>query len=286
MPSRTRRYFLGFFAKGNNSFDKQQRKKLAYKNSLKKTKSSEDAVARNLLARDLKIYPKQGEGRTAAKRMSVSVKASAKKLGWGEAHRRILSAELLRDGRENDRRGEWGLSFNAGLKELKAYYRPINLTNEIDEYIKKRKIQRARFLEIGAGSGKTISEIEELFGKKLEAIATGLTPVEDWKRFENTKNIKWRIAHAENLRRVARSGSIDIIHSNLGIQHAHRFEIALREANRLLKTGGLFIFSIERTPLTEKVPMPKNFELVKQTNKIIRFDEAETELFVYVLKKK
>lgn len=290
MPSPTRRYFLSRFRASSNpfQFELQRRKKLAYKNSLKKSNGNhENAMARNLLAEDLKLIGHNNkEPRLTAKRTSQAAKNSSKKHGFKEAYNRRLSSVFLKDGRQNDRQGEWGLSYNAGLKELNSYYRPIRITGEIEEYLQKRKIQRARFLEIGAGSGKTASEIEEIFGPKLEVIATGLTPVKDWKRFENTKNITWKIAHAENMRRVAKSGTVDIIHSNLGIQHAHRFEKAMQEANRLLKKGGLFIFSIERTPLTDRMKMPKNFELVKKSNKMVKFDEADSELFVYVLKKK
>ncbi len=257
---------------------------LAYKNSLKKTKTSQEAISRQLMANQIKILKKESKSLLNSKeksdKLKRSIKAftlSKKRRGFNEAFTRYASAEELRSARKIDAEKNWGVTFKAGLKQLHNYYFPVDLV----KYINSQKTTKPKIIEIGCGIGRAASELYETLGGRAEIIATGVKYMPEWEGYPNTRNIKWTIAHAENLSKTTTRNSVDLIHSNLGFEKAFGLTKAFKEAHKVLKRGGLLIFTSER-----EIKIPSEFKIEQKTTKRIPYQKKDYPFFVYVLRKK
>ncbi|HNV01368.1 MAG TPA: class I SAM-dependent methyltransferase [archaeon] len=256
----------------------------AYKNSLRKTKTSQDALARQLMANQLKLIKKESRSLLTSKEKSEllerQIKAftlSKKRRGFSEAFNRYASAEEIRSARRTDARKSWGVSFKAGLKQLANYYYPVNLIN----YVNSIKSQKPRIVEIGCGIGRAANELYEKLDGRAEIIATGVKYMPEWEGYQNTKNIKWTITSAETLSKTITPTSVDLIHSNLGFEKAFGITKAFKEAHKILKRGGVMIITSER-----ELNIPKEFKIEKMATKQIPYQRQKYPFFVYVLRKK
>ena len=218
-----------------------------------------------------------------ARGMLGAFRNAKEKHGRSEAIERTFAAKMLRHGRETDASREWGISFRAGLKELNRFYSPINLENTIKHYLAKTK-KRAVIVEIGAGAGNAAAELNKAFGAKVKIVATGIRFLPEWKNLPGSRQIDWRVAHAENLSALARTGTVDIVHSNLGIGHTTNKARAIAEAGKILKRGGLLLFTTEKVDILPKSTHP-GFDLLKKSQKTVKFEEGTEKIYAYLLKK-
>jgi len=261
----------------------------AYRSSLRKLDGNTYiALERFALANYLKALRKQDkENNKKAKITLKSFNKSKQKHGFAGAFERRFVASNLRAARRYDSRRNWGVTFNANLKELNLFYEPINLIKLIDNCIKKKKLQKAVVIELGTGAGKAASDLKSVFGKKINLIATGLKWIPEWKTLKNSKKISWKVAHAEKLGEVALPGTVDVIHSNLAFCHTPNPQKAFEEVGKLLKKGGLFVFTSEKN-IFEKEKIPPMFNLVRAHTKEVFIEKngSVNQISTYLLRKK
>jgi len=269
---------------------------IANQNALRKAGNDANLAKKaTFLATILRIEKKPVRGTTIdaeltkeknekARGMLGAFRNAKEKHGRLEAVERTFAAEMLRQGRETDAGREWGVSFRAGLKELNRFYMPVNLENTVKNYL-ARIGKRAVIVEVGAGAGNAAAGLNKVFGTKVKIIATGIRFLPEWKNLPGSRQIDWRVAHAENLSALARAGTVDIVHSNLGIGHSANKEKAIDEARKLLKKGGLLLFTVEKDDILPKNRHP-NFELLKKSQKTVKSDQGPEKLFTYLLRKK
>jgi ubiquinone/menaquinone biosynthesis C-methylase UbiE len=252
--------------------------KRAFDNSLKKAGTAEErALLRFWVADNIR-----GKG-PKAKRAWLN---SLRKYGFDEAAQRKLTANGLRFARRNDKSELWGVSFNASLSKLdKEFYAPIGLTNTIRKYLRKRKTPSV-ILDLGCGNGKAASDLQKVFRdkRKVKIIATGLKPLKEWERYPNSKAIDWKVAHVDNLPKVIQPGSIDFVHANLVIQHTVDFQRSLTRIGRVMKKGGLLLFTSE---FETKAPIA--FETLNSGANVIPIQKKHdptVKVYWYLLRKK
>ncbi|MFA6269302.1 MAG: methyltransferase domain-containing protein [archaeon] len=154
--------------------------------------------------------------------------------------KRKYLAGQLHSGRNSDRSGSWGVSFRANLSKVSSAF-GFDLANDLLEKSRGRKL---KVLEIGGGIGLTAHELKKAV-PNMALTVTGLTWLPEWKSYDNSNKINWKVAHSNNLRRVAKPNSLDYIYSNLALCHSADLAGALRESGRLLKIGGKLVFSAE-----------------------------------------
>jgi SAM-dependent methyltransferase len=143
-------------------------------------------------------------------------------------------------------------SLNAGY----AYYEsPLSKVNEsfnlklqdqIKNHQQKIKSKNYHVLDIGAGNGLTISQLEGELAKRginISATATGIAKNPEWKKHPNSKKINWITSESEILSRKIKPNSIDFAYSNFGVRYAQDVKNALREVHKVLKKGGRFVFT-------------------------------------------
>lgn len=100
--------------------------------------------------------------------------------------------------------------------------------------------QMSTLLDLGCGTGYFSNVLKNMFP---QSTLLGLDLAEGMllqaKRTIN--NVTWLAGDAENL--PFKSNSVDIIFSNLALQWCHDFTKVLDEVYRVLKSGGLFVFT-------------------------------------------
>jgi SAM-dependent methyltransferase len=280
---------------------KKDRMKTAYLNSFNKTGSSDSALQRWYLARALKeerakhgklIGTRAEAAKKAQRKLDLfknTLKANkhlGKKRSFDLAFERMYTAELLRKYRRADKKKIWGVSFNTSLKKLNKFYSPINIIELIKDYSITRGISSPSVLEIGCGNGKAAVEMAIKLGDKAKITATGLRWLKEWGQNHGSEKVNWKIGHAEDLTRAARDESIDIIHSNLGFANAVNETKALKEAHRVLKKGGLLVFTTDEPGFFYEATIPKGLKLVQSHQKEIKTGNQKEILWTYILRKK
>lgn len=185
----------------------------------------------------------------------------------GERERKLKATKLQREATKLKRsrkkdtaartglfRG-WTVSFSAGLDELnRKFYFPFDIETQLDTCARRYPGKRLRVLEIGAGIGLAAAELEKKYGAQIEMHAAGLTFLPDWKKYPNSSRIHWHVLHAGNLERHFKSNSLDFIHSNLGFSHAANLKKAFQQVQKVLKPGGLFLFTAE-DDIARRIPL-------------------------------
>ena len=186
---------------------------------------------------------------------------SVAKHGARETLKRKRIAGGLYKFRALDRAGVWGRSFNAGLKELSTYWYNLDLVSEIME----RAITSDgdyHVLEVGCGGGKAASELYANLKGKVRVSALGLARIPEWAGYPNCKKIGWHVGDVAKLSRMKAfpAGSVDFIHSNIGIGHSPEIYKSLQQVHKVLKRGGRIIFTYDGN---EEIKIPNGFKFVK-----------------------
>jgi ubiquinone/menaquinone biosynthesis C-methylase UbiE len=106
-------------------------------------------------------------------------------------------------------------------------------------------VRGKKVLEIGCGGGQC-----SIAFAKRGALVTGLDPSEEQLNFAKKLAEKERVAvdfivgRAENLKKI-KSGSVDIVFSAYALQYVKTLGKCFGEAYRVLKKGGIFVFSFD-----------------------------------------
>ena len=182
-------------------------------------------------------------------------------------------AKKLRGAIERDKKKLWGVTSNANLDILYFYLGDIK--KEIEKRIPKDR--SLRVMDLGCGGGYALKELAQMFGSKVELTGTGVTKNPEWKTpfAETDKNIKWRIAHAENLAQKFPANHFDLIYSNLALSHASDIRKSLMNIKKVLRKGGIAIFN-----LSQNKKLPKIAGL-----KEVKMGAGGMNLLVYYMKK-
>ncbi len=138
------------------------------------------------------------------------------------------------------------------------YLGPIlfeNYAMDLVERIKNKK--RDQVLELACGTGRATRHLSQLIPPGKRLIATDLNP--DMLAVAQTKvtetNIQWQVADAQYL--SFRDSSFDLVVCQFGVMLFPDKEKAFKEARRVLKNAGVFLFSvwdhIQTNPLSAKI---------------------------------
>lgn len=156
---------------------------------------------------------------------------------------RTMLAKDIKTARFFDRKNYWSVSFRANLKKTNIAL-GVNLENVI-----KTLPKNARVLEIGAGSGRAISELQKLF-PEAKFSASGVALSNEWMHNKNYKKIDWKVMHANQIKKYFKPSSLDLIYSSLGLTRVLFGNMpksaklqSLLDVKSVLKKGGLLIFN-------------------------------------------
>lgn len=158
--------------------------------------------------------------------------------------------------------------YSTPLEKINESFK-LKLPSQIKKHIVKNKLKNYHILDIGAGNGLTISQLEiklSKMGIKSNFTATGISINPDWKKHSNAKKINWIKSESEILSHKIKPNSIDFAYSNFGIRYAQNIREALIEVHKILKKGGRFVFTY-RGRINQFGPMmiPKGFKPVNKT---------------------
>jgi len=209
--------------------------------------------------------------------------------------RRNLARELTR-GRLSDTQRKsvwWNASFSATLKQTN-----LALGVDLEKFVREHA-PNGRVLEIGCGSGKTISELQKAI-PSAHFSALGLTISKGWMKHSNYKKIDWHVAHMEKLSALKKSitkESVNIVFSSLGFTHAPNPKKALQEIHSILSKGGHLILNIEKIAKVKPIDFEKaGFEIIWEKKTPIEFNTitpqgkkvgpSKEEVIAYCLRKK
>lgn len=109
-------------------------------------------------------------------------------------------------------------------------------------------------LDLGCGPGMHAKKLSEK-GAKIKGIDISEKLIEIAKK--EAPNIEFKLADIEN-KLPYKDSEFDIVFSSLVLGHLERWDGILAEINRVLKKGGIFVFSIYN-PVTEKFVKKKWF---------------------------
>jgi len=187
---------------------------------------------------------------------------SVKHFGSKEAQARFIRERMLKTAIKRDKRSmphsyTWPISFNAGINELNRFYRL-----DLIRFLKKENAlhPNLKVVEIGAGTGKAAGEIvTQLPG--VDYTATGLTRVPEW--YNQPSKIKWKVMHSMQILRKFKPGSIDFIHSNLGLSFNEPADITrtLEQCRGVLKKNGKLLFTCE-----SNFEIPEGFKVLYKSH--------------------
>jgi len=248
-------------------------------NAKKRTKGdAEAALWRFHLTSELR-----GLNKEQRRKVLTAFNKSETKHGFKSAYERKFIAAVLKSGRRMDAAKRWGGSFEAGLKETNALFSPVDLTNIISGHISRHGLVKASVLEIGPGIGNTANDLRKYYGDYIDMTAVGLKRIPDWQKQSEAKHITWKVAGSQNLKRVAKPGTLDIVYSNLGFAYSPKMVRALEQVYKLLKKDGLFVFNSERDLLAEI--STNGFAIVQYQPKMVLAEGGERRIITYVLRK-
>jgi len=196
-----------------------------------------------------------------------------------DARTRIGTAEIVRAARKGDQARKWGISFNAGLSDLRNLY-GFDVVKMINSKLKTG----GTVLEIGCGGGRAAREMQPHLGADIKIIATGVARLEEWKKPHNAR-LRFITTHIRQISKKIPAESVDFIHSNLGPFNVFFPDEYLKISGALLKKGGHIVFTSE----TNLHSVPKEFKLLKRRSTVIPTPNAikdEATIYSYVLRKR
>lgn len=129
-------------------------------------------------------------------------------------------------------------------------------------------------LDLGCGTGKWTQALSERY---VQASVTGMDfawgMLQKASRLDN-KQIRWCAGDIEALPFV--DNSMDLIFSSLSIQWCEQLDRVLKEAFRVLKPGGVFVFStLAKGSLEEMREVWRTIDYESHTNEYLSFVEQE-----------
>ncbi|MBN2127692.1 MAG: class I SAM-dependent methyltransferase [Candidatus Diapherotrites archaeon] len=163
-------------------------------------------------------------------------------------------ADQLRRGRTHDQKRNWGTSYSSGIKGPSLF--PIHDVVPILNKLVESKKTKPRILDLGCTEGRCLKELFGVFGNKLEYHGMSLARFNEWKKTNSETNnyLNFRVGHAEALGNYFKKNHFDVIRSSLAIAHSNNLAKAIQEVRKVLKKGGLFIFSDDRVPTQKEIP--------------------------------
>lgn len=194
----------------------------------------------------------------------------------GDVGKRITLAKELADARRRDavaskliidsKKG-WALSFGATLQELSNNFYSMDLLSEV----KNHSFGKLNYnlIDLGCGPGNAAKELAKLTKGKVKVIGTGVKRLPSW---DKTSEVNWKVLHAENLEKHFKPGTVDFIHSNLGLAHSYDLVKSVESCSRILKKGGRLLFTIDGSSYHKLNPGDlEGFKLLKflQPNKYV-----------------
>ncbi|AMN48441.1 malonyl-CoA O-methyltransferase [Steroidobacter denitrificans] len=132
-------------------------------------------------------------------------------------------------------------------KASRGYDTAAVVAREIDARLLERldvvRMQPARILDLGAGTGQASRALKQRY-RAAQVIALDLSPamLRASRRRQGLRR-RFQRAAADAHRLPIRTGSIDLVFSNLMLQWCHDPDTVFQEVRRVLKPQGLFIFT-------------------------------------------
>ena len=130
------------------------------------------------------------------KKLSENAMQKTKKNRKLDASERFELANEITRKRAMDRKLLWGVSYHA---DLAATNQALGI--DLQKMVRELGSSGGHVLEIGCGSGKTVSQLKELFPKTAFS-ATGLAIEKKWMDHKNFRKIDWHVAHADQLGKI------------------------------------------------------------------------------------
>ncbi|MFA5931401.1 MAG: methyltransferase domain-containing protein [archaeon] len=210
-----------------------------------------------------------------------------------QAYERHELALRLATSRTHDRKLSYGVSYHANLAATNQA-----LGIKLQNMIREMGSSGGSVLEIGCGSGKTVSQLKGLFPKTAFS-ATGTALEKKWMNHRNFRNIDWHVAHLNQLEKVFRGRKFNLIYSSLGLTSSFEFsaiskrrEEVLTNLYAMLKPNGILVFNIMKSSEKEvasslirtgfKVLSGKK-EFVPRDSRLT--DSRDAEYFTFVVQK-
>ena len=128
------------------------------------------------------------------------------------------------------------------------------------KFLTKNKVKDAKkILEIGCGIGRVSREIARIY-KKSDIISIDFDKKQIIKARKNNKKYKnISFHHGNALSLKEKEGTFDLVIEFDAFHHIFDYEKAIKETNRVLKKGGLFI--LKDSALKVINPFPKKIKL-------------------------
>jgi len=158
-------------------------------------------------------------------------------------------------------------------------------------HTERKELENKTLLELGCGNGRMTKYLAESFDKVI-AVDCSKTMLEKGKEKVKAKNIEWSLTVDDSI--TVKDGTIDFFFTFIVLQHCKEDTIKkyFKEADRLLKSEGLFIFQL---PITKQHKEPDEFNSVANwtleevTKELPNFEVLQTvdyALGYHVFKKK
>jgi len=174
-----------------------------------------------------------------------AIRNSSKKYkGLEPALKRREFAQRLLKGRQMDREGTWGVSFDASLEHISKEVYHLDLLKEILTHQAKRT-KGYTFLDLGGGSGRLASDVAGKISPKTTILLAAIARNDAlWRSQPRGQRIRPIITHMEQLSKKLPPKSVDFINASYSILHAQHVWKALGECRTVLKKGGRIIFNM------------------------------------------
>ena len=151
-----------------------------------------------------------------------------------------------------------GWHYSSKLYECSGILSTGQFIEELQNHLDRKEFDKKDILEIGCGNGRMTKYLAKCFNN-VTAVDCSSTMVEKGKKLVDDVNVIWGVT--ENDIVPALDDVFDIVFSFIVFQHCKEQTVKtyLKEANRLLKSGGLFVFQL---PVADEHKEPDKFNAV------------------------